>query len=173
MIGAALFAAFLALNFVACKDDDDDRSIDLNQLEGTWGLVNAKGWEQEDTSSPKETYDITLDPFNPGEEEYGEGEKLVIKKLSDNQYSVLYYILWRKNGGFEWNLNGGYNDPQIFKVETNHIVIIRDGETKAFYGTEYIEKLTADQLVIRDVWAEEDGEQGEETRTYTRMANEE
>ena len=68
MIGAALFAAFLALNFAACKDDDDNNGTDLNLLEGTWGLVNSKGWEQDDASSPKESFETVLDPFNPGEE---------------------------------------------------------------------------------------------------------
>lgn len=32
---------------------------------------------------------------------------------------------------------------------------------------------TSDQLVIHSTWAEEDGEQGEATYTYARMADEE
>ncbi len=172
MIGAALFAAFLALNFAACKDDDDNNGTDLNLLEGTWGLVNSKGWEQDDASSPKESFETVLDPFNPGEEEYYDCDKLVIKRISDNQFSVLYYILWHANGGVEWNPNGGRNEQQIFKVEANHIVIISDIEGGAFEGTEYIEKLTSDQLVIHSTWAEEDGEQGEVTLTYARMPDE-
>ncbi len=31
---------------------------------------------------------------------------------------------------------------------------------------------TSDQLVIHSTWAEEDGEQGEETLTYARMPDE-
>lgn len=37
LIGFAIIAIVMSVNFAACSDDDED--IDVNQLEGNWGLV--------------------------------------------------------------------------------------------------------------------------------------
>lgn len=41
LIGMAIVAIVMSVNFTACSDDDDD--IDIAQLEGTWGLVRDEG----------------------------------------------------------------------------------------------------------------------------------
>ena len=43
LIGMAIVAIVMSVNFTACSDDDDD--IDIAQLEGTWGLVRDEGYE--------------------------------------------------------------------------------------------------------------------------------
>ena len=37
LIGMAVIAVIMSVNFIACSDDDD--TIDTSSLEGTWGLV--------------------------------------------------------------------------------------------------------------------------------------
>ena len=43
LIGMAIVAIIMSVNFAACSDDDED--IDVNQLEGNWGLVLDEGYE--------------------------------------------------------------------------------------------------------------------------------
>lgn len=43
LIGFAIIAIVMSVNFAACNDDDED--IDVNQLEGNWGLVLDEGYE--------------------------------------------------------------------------------------------------------------------------------
>ena len=43
LIGMAIVAIVMSVNFTSCSDDDDD--IDIAQLEGTWGLVRDEGYE--------------------------------------------------------------------------------------------------------------------------------
>lgn len=46
LIGMAIIAVIMSINFVACDDDDEDsNTIDTSSLVGTWGLVRCAGWE--------------------------------------------------------------------------------------------------------------------------------
>ena len=91
-IGMAIVAIIMSVNFVACSDDDED--IDVSQLEGTWGLVRSAGWELCSEETEKDEWDDSYDPYNLSNE--SDSEKLVIKKLTDNTYSVAayYYYEW-------------------------------------------------------------------------------
>lgn len=44
LIGLALVAVMMSVNFAACSDDDEE-GIDITQVEGTWGLVQDEGYE--------------------------------------------------------------------------------------------------------------------------------
>ena len=93
LIGMAVIAVIMSVNFAACSDDDDD-TIDTSSLEGTWGLVRSAGWELCSEETEKDTWNYTNDPYNP---DY-DSEKIVIKKLSDNTYSITSYY----HSGSDW-----------------------------------------------------------------------
>ena len=48
LIGMALLAIMLCMNFVSCSDDDKD--IDVISLEGTWGMTYCKYFDYRDNS---------------------------------------------------------------------------------------------------------------------------
>ena len=170
LIGTTLLMVVLCLNFTACSDDDDD--IDVSQLEGTWGLVRSAGWELCSEETEKDEWDYTCDPYNPDSGD-GECEKLVIKKLTDNTYSVAAYYYYDS----EWRADGG---SQIATLNGNTLII---NETKGDYGYfEYgnpiIVTLTADKLELHTKYdnvqtdPESDPEHrhsGDCTETFTKM----
>ena len=166
-IGMALVAIIMSVNFTACSDDDED--IDVSQLEGTWGLVRSAGWEICSGETETEEWDYTCDPYNPDED----CEKLVIKKLEDNKYSVTgYYYSFS-----QWKPDRG---SQIMVLNGNTLVITQtDGEFGHFdYGNPIIEVLTSDKMVLHikydDVQTDPEFEpehrhSGDFTETFTRM----
>lgn len=141
LIGTTLLMVVLCLNFAACGDDDDDE-VDTSSLEGTWGLVRSAGWELCHEDGAKDTWDYTCDPYTPNNE--SECEKLVIKKLTDNNYSVTAYYY----SVSEWKLDGG---SQIITLDGKTLVISQtNGDYGYFeYGNPVIETLTSDKLVLR------------------------
>lgn len=168
-IGMTLLMVVLCLNFTACSDDDDD--IDVSQLEGTWGLVRSAGWELCSEETEKDEWDDSYDPYNLSNE--SDSEKLVIKKLTDNTYSVAAYYYYDS----EWRADGG---SQIATLNGNTLII---NETKGDYGYfEYgnpiIVTLTADKLELHTKYdnvqtdPESDPEHrhsGDFTETFTKM----
>ncbi len=64
LIGMAIVAIVMSVNFAACSDDDED--IDVNQLEGNWGLVLDEGYEYYE--GEKESWSDSYDPTNPTED---------------------------------------------------------------------------------------------------------
>ena len=168
LIGMAIIAVIMSVNFVACDDDDEDsNTIDTSSLEGTWGFVRSAGWEfcTNNIDGEKNTWDKTYDPYNPNTYR----EKLVIKKLTDNTYSIVYYEC-------EHNSNWQENRGQTGTLNENTIVYKeQDGQ----YDYAIIETLTADKLVLRNkynILANPDlpndanhYHNGDYTETYTRM----
>ena len=140
LIGTTLLMVVLCLNFTACGDDDDD-DIDVSQLEGTWGLTHSAGWGLEETE--KYEWDYTCDPYNPDSSEH-ECEKLVIKKLTDNTYSVAAYYY----NGSEWRTHSS----QTLTLNGNILTVSQtNGDYGYFesYANLTIETLTAENLAIR------------------------
>lgn len=164
----AIIAVIMSVNFVACDDDEEDSdTINANYLEGTWGLVRSAGWEfcTDNIDGEKNTWDKTYDPYNPD----AYREKLVIKKLKDNVYSIVYYECehnsnWQEYGGQTGTLNG---NTIVYEEQ--------DGQ----YEYAIIETLTAEKLVLRNkynILANPDlpndanhYHNGDYTETYTRM----
>jgi len=140
LIGMALFAIVMSLNFVAC-DDDDDEGCNCCQLEGTWGLVREEGFEY--INGQKENYDETNDPTNPNDD----SEKVVIKKVGGNKYTWTYYEFYTG----QWH----EQETETFTLEGNKIIPAQvDPEVH------YIKVVTANEkhLVIEQGGKDEDGE---------------
>ena len=153
LIGMAMVAIMMSVNFAACSDDDDD--IDVSQLEGTWGLVRSAGWELCSEETEKDEWDFTCDPYNPNDD----SEKLVIKKLTDNSYSVTayYYSTYSKS----WEPEGN----QIFTLDGKTLIINKSDDGYFGYGNPVIEALTSDKLVLHI----DHRHSGDGTETFTRM----
>ena len=168
LIGTTLLMVVLCLNFTACGDDDDD--IDLSPLEGTWGLVRSAGWELCSEETEKDEWDDSYDPYNPSND--GMDEKLVIKKLTDNSYSVTayYYSTYSKS----WEPEGN----QILTLDGKTLIINKSDDGYFGYGNPVIEALTSGKLVLHIKYdnvqtdPESDPEHrhsGDFTETFTRM----
>ena len=119
-IGMAIVAIIMSVNFVACSDDDED--IDVSQLEGTWGLVRSAGWELCIEETEKDEWDDSYDPYNLSNE--SDSEKLVIKKLTDNTYSVAAYYYYDS----EWQMDGS---SQTLTLNGNTLTV---SKTNGDYG---------------------------------------
>lgn len=137
-----------AFSFSACSDDDDD--IDVNQIEGTWGLTIEEGYEYYDGEkiSGKDTYD----PANPTED----CEKITISKVSDNTFSATHYYYnndWYKSSTEKFTLDGSY-------------LIYEGGDSEV----DSVKLLVANskQLVIEIKGTDDDGDFYYK-KTYTRM----
>ena len=136
-IGMAIVAIIMSVNFVACSDDDDD--IDVSQLEGTWGLVHDTGWEESD--GDKDSWDDTHIPNNPC---CMDCSKLVIKKISDNTYSVDSYYYNHSDWTYEGN--------QTISINGNTVTINKTNTASGFFESDEnttIEYLTSDKLALR------------------------
>jgi hypothetical protein len=141
-IGMAIVAIIMSVNFAACSDDDED--IDISQLEGTWGLVRSVGWELCHEDGARDDWDYTCDPYNPDSGD-GECEKLVIKKLTDNTYSVAAYYY----NGSEWRADGG---SQTLTLNGNTLTVSKTNGNYGYfdsYANLIIEALTTEKLAIR------------------------
>ena len=169
-IGMTLLMVVLCLNFTACSDDDDD--IDVSQLEGTWGLVHSAGWELCSEETEKDEWDDSYDPYNLSNE--SDSEKLVIKKLTDNTYSVAAYYYYDS----EWQMDGS---SQTLTLNGNTLTVSKtNGDYGYFdsYANLIIEALTTENLAIRVKYdnvqtdPESDPEHrhsGDFTETFTKM----
>ena len=141
-IGMAIVAIIMSVNFAACSDDDED--IDISQLEGTWGLVRSVGWELCHEDGARDDWDYTCDPYNPDSGD-GECEKLVIKKLTDNTYSVAAYYY----NGSEWSSVGV---SQRLTLNGNTLTVSKTNGNYGYfdsYANLIIEALTTEKLAIR------------------------
>lgn len=141
-IGMAVVAIIMSVNFIACSDDDDD--IDVSQLEGTWGLVRNVGWDESD--GEKDSWDYTHTPNSPC---CGDCTKLIIKKISDNTYSVdLYYYDY----DLSHNLSLTYYGNQTISINGNTVTINKTNVDPGFFESDEnttIEYLTSDKLAFR------------------------
>ena len=137
LIGMAIVAIVMSVNFTACSDDDDD--IDIAQLEGTWGLVRDEGYEYYE--GEKESWNDSYDPANPTED----CEKIVISKVADNTYSFAssYYY------GNQWHTG----DTGKFTLDGNKLIPV-DGDAGEF--TELV-VANSNELVIETKGTDEDG----------------
>lgn len=160
----AVIAVIMSVNFAACSDDDDD-TIDTSSLEGTWGLVRSAGWELCSEETEKDTWDYTNDPYNP---DY-DSEKIVIKKLSDNTYSITSYYY----SGSDWQMDGSQTGTLDGKT-----IVLKEHDGWFEYANPVIETLTTDKLVLRikydNVQTDPDYDpehrySGDFTETYTKM----
>lgn len=137
------------LSFSACSDDD--AVIDMNQLEGTWGLVCDEGYEiYEGERDPwRETYD----PFNPSED----CVKEVIVKTEENVYSVTHYMYY--NG--QWRVDS----TERFRLEGTMMIPLDGSEIE---GSSELTTVSSDELVI-EIKGTLDGNEYYNKMSYKRM----
>lgn len=90
LIEMALLAIIISVNLTACSDDDKD--VNSNSLEGTWGLTHII----EETGEEYE-----YDPYNPTPNTDDE-LKIVFKKTGNNSYTMDLYN--PANAG-NWGIN--------------------------------------------------------------------
>ena len=149
LIGMAVIAVIMSVNFAACSDDDED--IDVAQLEGTWGLTNDEGYEIYE--GERDSWNDQYDPSNPTDD----CEKVVISKGADGIYSMVHYEYYNN----QWQQYG----TEKFTLDGNNL-IPADGDAEV----ESVKLLVANgsQLVLEIKGTDEDGEFYNKM-TYKRM----
>ena len=119
MIGMALFAVFMCVNFISCSssDNEEDEPASTNMLIGTWNKVAefkrteyADGSYKENESNSDNHFRLVFKSNNKGESyEYENGK-------------------WIKENDFTWELNGSklYMDEgygNILELTTTKLVV--------------------------------------------------
>lgn len=127
LIGMALLAIIISVNLTACSDDDKD--VNSNSLEGTWGLTHII----EETGEEYE-----YDPYNPTPNTDDE-LKIVFKKTSDNSYTMDLYN--PANAG-NWELIESVTGV----LNQNTFTFSLEGEAPR---TLIIQELTSNQLKVK------------------------
>lgn len=142
-LGITLLTVMLAVNFTACSDEEE--SLDLNSLEGTWMLIHSKGWELCSNAPEKDEWDKDYDFSTLN----SDSERIIITKIADNKYSFSfgYYI------GTNW-----YNEPSTTGTINGQTAELKDSP---YYSNPVIESLTSDRMVVRVTYNEvSTGEEG-------------
>ena len=140
LIGLAIVAIVMSVNFAACSDDDED--IDVNQLEGTWGLVHFEGYYYEE--GQKIDWNNQYDPTNPSED----CDKVVISKVSDNIYSMVHYAYYDN----KWNQE--YTEK--VSLDGNNLLPVDEEDDEVTSAKLLVANST--QLVIETKGVDEDGD---------------
>lgn len=136
-------------SFSACSDDDEE--FDVNQLEGTWGLIRDQGWDIYE--GEKEEWNDTYDPANPTDD----CEKMVISKNDDGSYTVRHQYYY--NG--QWNSD---SDTESFKLEGRKLIPLDGGDG----SNVQLASVSSTQLVI-EVKYKDETEEGYNKMTYKKM----
>lgn len=110
IIGLVLLAIMLCVNFASCSNDDKVGDIDSG-IEGTWYLLASQGYGIYDNGQ-KEEWDEKYPDLKEN--------KMVIVKLSENNYLIKIYI------DYDSNIYSWEDDPISFiaKRDGNDIIPI-------------------------------------------------
>lgn len=170
LVGIAILAIMLCVNFTACSEDED---FNTSSLEGTWGMTYCKYFDYRDNSLSEEEYN----PYAPSKD----NEKWVIRKLGDNKYSCVVYVSDDKGN---WEIDGDWtgilNDNKIILSidddtdDEDEDIVVNKSISSISRNSEYnayiiIKELTSTNLKIYLRYTEEGGEDYEETTTFVRM----
>ncbi len=80
----------IVLGLSSCSKDE--AVIDVNQLEGVWGLVSESGYYYDE--GEKISYNENYNPFEPT----SDCEKIIIQKIGDNRYKMTAYEYYSGTG---------------------------------------------------------------------------
>ena len=110
LIGFTLLAILICVNFTACSNNDKVEDID-SKIEGTWYLLASQGYRIYDNGQ-KEEWDEKYPDLKEN--------KMVIVKLSENNYLIKIYI------DYDSNIYSWEDDPISFiaKRDGNDIIPI-------------------------------------------------
>lgn len=131
----------------------DDVSIDVNQLEGVWGLVSLNGYYYDE--GEKISYNENYDPAEPT----NDCEKIMIQKIDDNRYKMTTYEYYSGN----WH----QTDIENFSLDGNNI--IPENMEGVDVSVARILEASSDKLVIESSGRDEDGDFYDKY-SYQRMA---
>lgn len=131
----------------------DDVSIDVNQLEGVWGLVSLNGYYYDE--GEKISYNENYNPAEPT----NDCEKIMIQKIDDNRYKMTTYEYYSGN----WH----QTDIENFSLDGNNI--IPENMEGVDVSVARILEASSDKLVIESSGRDEDGDFYDKY-SYQRMA---
>lgn len=131
----------------------DDVSIDVNQLEGVWGLVSLNGYYYDE--GKKISYNENYNPAEPT----NDCEKIMIQKIDDNRYKMTTYEYYSGN----WH----QTDIENFSLDGNNI--IPENMEGVDVSVARILEASSDKLVIESSGRDEDGDFYDKY-SYQRMA---
>lgn len=131
----------------------DDVSIDVNQLEGVWGLVSLNGYYYDEGG--KISYNENYNPAEPT----NDCEKIMIQKIDDNRYKMTTYEYYSGN----WH----QTDIENFSLDGNNI--IPENMERVDVSVARILEASSDKLVIESSGRDEDGDFYDKY-SYQRMA---
>lgn len=130
----------IVLGLSSCSKDE--AVIDVNQLEGVWGLVSESGYYYDE--GEKISYNENYNPFEPT----SDCEKIIIQKIGDNRYKMTAYEYYSGN----WH----QTDIENFSLDGNDII------PEDMHGVDVsvvrIVEVSSDQFVIECLGQDEDGD---------------
>jgi len=141
----------IVLGLSSCSKDDV--SIDVNQLEGVWGLVSLNGYYYDE--GEKISYNENYSPAEPT----NDCEKIMIQKIDDNRYKMTTYEYYSGN----WH----QTDIENFSLDGNNI--IPENMEGVDVSVARILEASSDKLVIESSGRDEDGDFYDKY-SYQRMA---
>ena len=145
LIGLALLAIMLCVNFASCSNDDKVGDIDSG-IEGTWYLLASQGYGIYDNGQ-KEEWDEKYPDLKEN--------KMVIVKLSENNYLIKIYI------DYDSNIYSWEDDPISFIAKRDGNDIIPIEPLYDFWDSFKIVSISQNTLVI-ECFEKEDINMGKE-----------
>lgn len=140
----------IILGLSSCSKDE--AVIDVNQLEGVWGLVSENGYYYDE--GEKISYNDNYNPFEPT----SDCEKIMIQKIGDNRYKMTTYEYYSGN----WH----QTDIANFSLDGNNI--IPEDMQGVDVSVARIVEASSDQFVVETSGQDEDGDFYDKY-TYQRM----
>lgn len=140
----------IILGLLSCSKDET--VIDVNQLEGVWGLTSENGYYYD--KGQKISYNENYNPFEPT----SDCEKILIQKIGGNKYKMTTYEYYSGN----WH----QTDIENFSLDGNNI--IPEDMQGIDISVARIVEASSDQFVIETSGQDEDGDFYDKY-TYQRM----
>ena len=145
LIGLALLAIMLCVNFASCSNDDKVGDLDSG-IEGTWYLLASQGYGIYDNGQ-KEEWDEKYPDLKEN--------KMVIVKLSENNYLIKIYI------DYDSNIYSWEDDPISFIAKRDGNDIIPIEPLYDYWDSFKIVSISQNTLVI-ECFEKEDINMGKE-----------
>lgn len=142
IIGMAVIAVIMSVNFAACSDDDED--VDASELLGLWEPIHIEGYETYEGET--RTWNTDIDAAT-----YDDGEYPRVEFSGDGIVKTYYYYNgWTGDEDGKYQVNGnkihiqGYGDDEgydltVVSLDSNQLVV---EEKESEDGDEYYEKVT-------------------------------
>ena len=134
LIGMALLAVVMCVNFTSCSDDDEEEQGETFNIEGTWLLQSSKGYIE--NSNDKNTWDESYPDLQEA--------KLEITKNSNGKYTFKEYYF--QDGSNSWE-----NDPFTYYPTLSGTTLTVTPHIMDCWDTAEIKSLDKTKLVLECV----------------------